>query len=119
MAFARAIQLHFPIVFEYQIRNARVFQQPRINRQGPMKRVHKDGSGMTRSRDVAIVGIYEYPLRDVEGKISPLQMKAECAASALADAGLNWSDVDAIYDAGEGGGTVSYTHLTLPTILRV
>ena len=59
---------------------------------------------MTRSRDVAIVGIYEYPLRDVEGKISPLQMKAECAASALADAGLNWSDVDAIYDAGEGGG---------------
>ena len=59
---------------------------------------------MTRSRDVAIVGIYEYPLRDVEGKISPLQMKAECAANALADAGLNWSDVDAIYDAGEGGG---------------
>ena len=59
---------------------------------------------MTQSRDAAIVGIYEYPLRDVEGQISPLQMKAECAAKALADAGLNWSDVDAIYDAGEGGG---------------
>ena len=29
---------------------------------------------------------------------------ARAPAKALADAGLNWSDVDAIYDAGEGGG---------------
>ena len=54
-------------------------------------------------RDAAIVGIHEYPSRDVEGEVSPLQIKAECAARALEDAGLNWSDVDAIYDAGESG----------------
>lgn len=58
----------------------------------------------SQSRDAAIVGIYEYPSRDVQGRLSPLQIKAECAAAALADAGLNWSDVDAIYDAGDGGG---------------
>ena len=59
---------------------------------------------MSQIRDAAIVGIHEYPSRDVEGKLSPLQIKATSAARALADAGLNWSDVDAIYDAGEGGG---------------
>lgn len=59
---------------------------------------------MSQARDAAIVGIHEYPLRDVEGSVSPLQIKAESAAKALADAGLNSSDVDAIYDAGDGGG---------------
>lgn len=59
---------------------------------------------MTQKRAAAIVGIHEYPSRDVEGEISPLQIKAESAARALEDAGLNWSDVDGIYDAGEGGG---------------
>ena len=59
---------------------------------------------MSQKRDAAIVGIHEYPSRDVEGEISPLQIKAESAAKALSDAGLNWSDVDAIYDAGDGGG---------------
>jgi acetyl-CoA C-acetyltransferase len=54
-------------------------------------------------RDAAIVGIHEYPSRDVEGRVSPLQIKAECAARALADAGLAWRDVDALYDAGDGG----------------
>ncbi len=54
-------------------------------------------------RDAAIVGIHEYPSRDVEGAVSPLQIKAECAAKALADAGFGWKDVDAIYDAGDGG----------------
>jgi len=54
-------------------------------------------------RDAAIVGIHEYPSRDVEGRVSPLQIKAECAARALADAGLGWKDVDALYDAGDGG----------------
>lgn len=58
----------------------------------------------TQVRDAAIVGIHEYPLRDVEGRVSPLQIKAESAAAALSDAGLTWADVDAIYDAGEGGG---------------
>ena len=45
----------------------------------------------TQARDAAIVGIHEYPLRDVEGRVSPLQIKAESAAAALADAGLNWA----------------------------
>ena len=58
-------------------------------------------------RDAAIVGVHEYPSRKVEGKISPMQIKADSAARALADAGLTWKDVDAIYDAGEGGGGMS------------
>ena len=57
----------------------------------------------SQKRDAAIVGIHEYPSRDVEGKVNSLQIKAASAAKALADAGLSWSDVDAIYDAGEGG----------------
>jgi acetyl-CoA C-acetyltransferase len=57
----------------------------------------------SQKRDAAIVGIHEYPSRDVEGRVSPLQIKAECAARALADAGLSWKDVDALYDAGDGG----------------
>jgi len=57
----------------------------------------------TPSRSAAIVGIHEYPSRDVAGALSPLQIKAACAARALADAGLGWQDVDAIYDAGEAG----------------
>lgn len=56
-----------------------------------------------QARTAAIVGIHEYPSRDVEGRLSPLQIKAASAARALADAGLSWSDVDAIYDAGEAG----------------
>jgi len=50
----------------------------------------------------AIAGIHEFEKR-VAGGLSPLQIKAECAARALEDAGLTWSDVDAIYDAGEAG----------------
>jgi len=64
---------------------------------------------MSQKRDAAIVGIHEYPLRDVEGEVSPLQIKAESAAHALEDAGLTWSDVDAIYDAGDGGGMSGLT----------
>ena len=59
---------------------------------------------MSQKRDAAIVGIHEYPSRDVENTVSPMQIKAASAARALEDAGLSWSDVDAIYDAGEGGG---------------
>lgn len=54
------------------------------------------------SREAAIVGIHEYPSRDVEGEVNSLQIKAASAAAALADAGLSWQDVDAIYDASEG-----------------
>jgi acetyl-CoA C-acetyltransferase len=56
-----------------------------------------------QNRSAAIVGVHEYPSRDVEGRVSPLQIKAESAARALEDAGLDWSDVDAVYDAGEAG----------------
>jgi len=62
---------------------------------------------MSQKREAAIVGIHEYPSRDVEGEISPLQMKAESAARALEDAGLTWADVDGIYDAGDGGGMMN------------
>lgn len=63
----------------------------------------------SQNRDAAIVGIHEYPSRDVEGSVSPLQIKAESAARALEDAGLTWKDVDAIYDAGDGGGMSGLT----------
>jgi acetyl-CoA C-acetyltransferase len=50
----------------------------------------------------AIAGIHEFEKRTAGG-LSPLQIKAECAARALEDAGLTWADVDAIYDASEAG----------------
>jgi acetyl-CoA C-acetyltransferase len=50
----------------------------------------------------AIAGIYEFPKRSVGG-LTALQIKAECAARALEDAGLGWGDVGAIYDASEAG----------------
>ena len=59
---------------------------------------------VTQQRDAAIVGIYEYPLRKIESGLTPLQIKAESAGRALEDAGLGWSDIDAIYDAGDGSG---------------
>jgi len=55
---------------------------------------------MTHDRVAAIVGIHEYPDRKVDGA-SAMQIKAWSAARALQDAGLSWSDVDALYDAGE------------------
>ncbi len=54
----------------------------------------------------AIVGIHEYPDRIV-GDRSVMQVKAASAGAALADAGLPWSAVDGLYDAGDGGGGVS------------
>jgi len=50
----------------------------------------------------AIAGIHEFEKR-AAGGLSPLQIKAECAARALEDAGLTWADVDAVYDASEAG----------------
>jgi acetyl-CoA C-acetyltransferase len=55
----------------------------------------------------AIAGIYEHPLRKMEG-LTPLQIKAECAARALEDAGLSWRDVDGLFDAGDGGGMAGF-----------
>ena len=54
---------------------------------------------MAQTREAAIVGIHEYPLRVAPG-VSALQIKAASAARALEDAGLSWSDVDAVYDTG-------------------
>jgi acetyl-CoA C-acetyltransferase len=54
------------------------------------------------ARAAAIVGIHEHPSRRVDG-LSTWQIKGESAAAALADAGLGFDDVDAIYDAGEVG----------------
>lgn len=54
---------------------------------------------MTR---VAIVGIHEYPSRLTDGSVDALRIKAHSAARALDDAGLSWSDVDALYDTGDG-----------------
>ena len=54
------------------------------------------------SPGAAIAGIYEFPWR-LAGGLSKLQIKAESARHALEDAGLTWSDVDAVYDASEAG----------------
>ena len=51
---------------------------------------------------VAVVGIHEFPSRDTNGTLNALQIKARCAARALDDAGLTWSDIDALYDDGDG-----------------
>jgi acetyl-CoA C-acetyltransferase len=53
-------------------------------------------------RRAAIAGVHEHPQRRVQGS-SKLQIKASSAARALADAGLTFADVDALYDAGETG----------------
>ncbi len=63
---------------------------------------------MTVHKDAAIVGIYEYPYRVIDGK-SPWEIKAECARLALEDAGLGWQDVDALYDAAENGMGAGFT----------
>jgi acetyl-CoA C-acetyltransferase len=56
----------------------------------------------------AIGGSYEFPGRTAGG-LSKLQIKAECASRALEDAGLSWSDVDAVYDASEAGPMLGLT----------
>jgi acetyl-CoA C-acetyltransferase len=60
------------------------------------------------SPSAAIGGIYEFPGRTAGG-LSKLQIKAECARRALEDAGLGWSDVDAVYDASEAGPMLGLT----------
>ncbi len=54
-------------------------------------------------RKAAIAGIHEYPLRVAPG-VSAMQIKAASLKAALDDAGLKWSDVDGLYDAGDGDG---------------
>lgn len=50
-----------------------------------------------------IVGAYEHPTRNAPDK-SVVQLHAECAAGALADAGLTKDDVDAYFCAGDAPG---------------
>lgn len=54
------------------------------------------------ARAAAIVGIYEHPKRLCPDH-SAMQLQAWCAAEALRDAGLTPGDVDALYDALDGG----------------
>ncbi len=54
-------------------------------------------------REVAIVGAYEFPLRVAPG-VSDIQIQALSIKGALDDAGLSWSDVDALYDPAHGAG---------------
>ncbi|MBM3140293.1 MAG: hypothetical protein FJZ92_08805 [Chloroflexi bacterium] len=56
-----------------------------------------------KRRDAAVVGIYEWPKR-VDPSVSAMQIKAASIRRALEDAGLDWKDIDAIYDAGDGEG---------------
>lgn len=56
---------------------------------------------MTGDRKAAIVGIHEYPLRVAPG-VSAMHIKVQSIRRALAEAGLAWSDVDALYEAGDG-----------------
>jgi len=50
-----------------------------------------------------IAGIFEHPTRKAEG-MSVAQIHAECAAGALADAGLTKDDVDGYFCAGDAPG---------------
>lgn len=59
----------------------------------------------------AVAGVYEYPSRLIRDR-SVLQVKAHCAWAALQDAGLSWSDVDAVYDTMESDTSSDPTHLS-------
>lgn len=63
----------------------------------------------------AIVGIHEHPRRVVGPGVSELQLMAASAGAALADAGLGWADVDALFTVAEH----SLSGLTLPEYLRL
>ncbi len=56
---------------------------------------------MRNERSAAIVGIHEYPLRVAPG-VSAMEIKVESIKRALEDAGIDWGQVDAVYDAGDG-----------------
>ncbi|RDE05044.1 thiolase domain-containing protein [Sphingomonas aracearum] len=58
---------------------------------------------MTIKRKAAIAGVFEHPTRLAPDKSTP-QLHAECAAGALADAGLSKDDVDGYFCAGDAPG---------------
>lgn len=75
---------------------------------------------MTQERKAAIVGIHEYPLRLAPGTDAN-EIKLASIRAALEDAGLEWSDIDGLYDAGDGsagGGLGLAAYLGLrPTVI--
>ena len=58
---------------------------------------------MSFSGQIAIAGVHEYESRWAPDK-TELQIIAESARGALADAGLGIDDVDALFTAGMSGG---------------
>ena len=50
-----------------------------------------------------VMGAFEHPTRDAPDKTTA-QLHAECAAGALADAGLSFDDVDGYFCAGDAPG---------------
>ena len=60
---------------------------------------------MNKSERACIVGAYEHPTRHAPDK-SVAQLHAEVARGALQDAGLNASDIDGYFCAGDAPGGV-------------
>lgn len=58
---------------------------------------------MPGDKQAYIVGAYEHPTRKAPDK-SVVQLHAECAAGALADAGLTKGDIDGYFCAGDAPG---------------
>ena len=58
---------------------------------------------MTIKNRAFIVGAYEHPTRHAPDK-SLVQLHAEVAIGAIADAGLSKKDIDAYYFAGDASG---------------
>ncbi|CAN5505059.1 thiolase domain-containing protein [soil metagenome] len=58
---------------------------------------------MTIKNRASIVGVYEHPTRKAPDK-SVAQLHSECAAGALADAGLSKDDIDGYFCAGDAPG---------------
>lgn len=58
---------------------------------------------MTIKRKAAIAGVFEHPTRHAPD-ISTPRLHAECAAGALADAGLSKDDIDGYFCAGDAPG---------------
>ena len=58
---------------------------------------------MTIKGKAYIAGAYEHPLRKAPDT-STMQLHAQCAFGALADAGLELADVDGYFCAGDAPG---------------
>jgi acetyl-CoA C-acetyltransferase len=68
-----------------------------------MPRQNKQEQHMTIKNRAFIVGAYEHPTRHAPDK-SLVQLHAEVAIGAIADAGLSKDDIDAYYFAGDASG---------------